>query len=280
MFPVLVLGQGGTQKTNITTTELSSGIYRLFVDNSVSVTVQVGTDGVLVIDAAYDRTGADLKEAISNISNQGIKYLINTHLHSDHTGGNAFIGKGATIIAHPQVKEYLSNAQIKGETTVPPPPEYARPDITIVGKMTLDFNGETLEITHLPGGHTEGDLIIFFPTARVLIIGDLLFAGFFPYIDPSSGGNPLVYMKNVEWIIQHFADDVIFSGGHGPVFNKEELKNWHSELSTTIAIIQQAKNEGMNSEMIKSARLLQQWDSFGAFFINEARWIDILYPFL
>lgn len=213
MFPVLVLGQGGTQKTNITTTELSSGLYRLFVDNSVSVTVQVGADGVLVIDAAYDRTGADLKEAISNISNQGIKYLINTHLHSDHTGGNAFIGKGATIIAHPQVKEYLSNAQIKGETTVPPPPEYARPDITIVGKMTLDFNGETLEIKHLPGGHTEGDLIIFFPKSKLLVMGDLLFAGYFPYVDVENGGHPILFLNNVGWIIDHFDDDVSFSGG-------------------------------------------------------------------
>jgi len=275
-----VFAQSETVKTEVIATELAPGIYRLFVDNRVSVALQNGPDGLLLIDAAYDRTAAEVKEAIRELSDKEIRFLINTHLHGDHTGGNAVLGKGAHIIAHPTVKEYLSKDQVRGETTFPAPPVHARPDITIKGTMTLDFNNETIEITHLPGGHTGGDLLVYFPAAGVLVVGDLLFAGYFPYVDVSNGGNPLTYLKNVDWILNNFPDNTIFSGGHGPVFSKTEYKNWLNNLSETLEVLQKARSQGMDAEQMKSAGLLNKWASFGSFFITEDRWIDTLYPFL
>ncbi|HPF63494.1 MBL fold metallo-hydrolase [Lentimicrobium sp.] len=275
-----VFAQSETVKTEVIATELAPGIYRLFVDNRVSVALQTGPDGLLLIDAAYDRTAAEVKEAIRELSDKEIRFLINTHLHGDHTGGNAVLGKGAHIIAHPTVKEYLSKDQVRGETTFPAPPVHARPDITIKGTMTLDFNNETIEITHLPGGHTGGDLLVYFPAAGVLVVGDLLFAGYFPYVDVSNGGNPLTYLKNVDWILNNFPDNTIFSGGHGPVFSKTEYKNWLNNLSETLEVLQKARSQGMDAEQMKSAGLLNKWASFGSFFITEDRWIDTLYPFL
>jgi glyoxylase-like metal-dependent hydrolase (beta-lactamase superfamily II) len=275
-----VFAQSETVKTEVIATELAPGIYRLFVDNRVSVALQTGPDGLLLIDAAYDRTAAEVKKAIRELSDKEIRFLINTHLHGDHTGGNAVLGKGAHIIAHPTVKEYLSKDQVRGETTLPAPPVHARPDITIKGAMTLDFNNETIEITHLPGGHTGGDLLVYFPAAGVLVVGDLLFAGYFPYVDVSNGGNPLTYMKNVDWILNNFPDNTIFSGGHGPVFSKTEYKNWLDNLTETLEVLQKARSQGMDAEQMKSAGLLNKWASFGSFFITEDRWIDTLYPFL
>lgn len=271
-----IFAQSETVKTEITATELAPGIHRLFVDNRVSVVVHAGNDGVLVIDAAYERTGNDLLAAINSISNKEIRFLINTHMHGDHTGGNAVIGKGAHVIAHPGVKKFPAG----GDKAKPDETAHGLPDITTTGNMTLDFNGETIEITHLPGGHTDNDLVVYFPASRVVVTGDLLFAGYFPYVDVGNGGNPLTYLKNVEWIINTYPDDATFSGGHGPVFSKKEYKTWLSALNETIDVLRKAKSQGMDAAQMKSAGLLNEWASFGAFFITGDRWIDTLYPFL
>lgn len=280
LIPLTIFAQRDWSTAEITSSEAGPGVYRLFVDNRVSVLVQTGEDGVLVVDAAYAQTGEKLKAAIEKLSDKPIRYLINTHLHGDHTGGNAIIGQGAQIIAHPSVKEYLSKDQVRGETTIPAPPVYARPDITLEGKMTLDFNGESIEILHLPGGHTTGDLLVYFPEAKVIHVGDLLFAGYFPYVDVSNGGNPLVYIKNVAWMLENYPDDITFIGGHGPAFSKNQMREHLSALNETIEIVKNAKATGKTAEQMKDSRILKQWESFGAFFITEDIWIDTLYPFL
>ncbi|KAF0200745.1 MAG: hypothetical protein FD170_3274 [Bacteroidetes bacterium] len=280
LIPLTIFAQRDWSTAEITSSEAGPGVYRLFVDNRVSVLVQTGDDGVLVVDAAYAQTGEKLKAAIEKLSDKPIRYLINTHLHGDHTGENAIIGQGAQIIAHPSVKEYLSKDQVRGETTIPAPPVYASPDITLEGKMTLDFNGESIEILHLPGGHTTGDLLVYFPEAKVIHVGDLLFAGYFPYVDVSNGGNPLVYIKNVAWILENYPDDITFIGGHGPAFSKNQMREHLSALNETIEIVKNAKATGKTAEQMKDSRILKQWESFGAFFITEDIWIDTLYPFL
>jgi len=280
LIPLSLLAQRDWSTAEISSTEAGPGVYRLFVDNRVSVLVQTGEDGVLVVDAAYAQTGEKLKAAIEKLSDKPIKFLINTHLHGDHTGGNAIIGQGAHIIAHASVKDFLSKDQVQGEKTISAPPMHARPDITIEGKMTLGFNGETIEILHLPGGHTTGDLLVYFPKAKVIHVGDLLFAGFFPYVDVSNGGNPLVYVKNVAWILENYPDDVTFIGGHGPAFSKAQMREHLQSLNETIDIVKNAKAAGKTEAQMKESRILKQWESFGSFFITEDRWIDTLYPFL
>ncbi len=267
-------------ETTIETTQLSPGIHRLFVNNAVAVIMSHGEDGILVIDAAYDHSAQTLMEEIQRISDAPIRYLINTHLHADHTGGNKVIGKEADIIAHESVKRFLSMEQRRGETIIPPFPEYARPNILVDGNMDLEFNDDKIQITHMEGGHTEGDLIVYFPKANVLAMGDLLFAGFFPYVDVSNGGDPFRYLENVERIIGHFPEDATFVGGHGPVYTMEELRQWHEDLTETILVMQSAKNDGMNQEEMKESRILEDWSRMGNFFITEDRWIDTMYPFL
>lgn len=280
MIPLMGFSQRDWSNIDIDVTELAPGLHRLFVANAVSVVVFHGDEGTLVIDAAYEQSADALMDNIMNLSDQPVKYLINTHLHADHTGGNKVIGKEADIIAHPSVKEFLSQEQRRGDNIIPAFPDYAVPNILVEDNMDMEFNGERIQITHMPGGHTEGDLIIYFPNANVAVVGDLLFAGFFPFVDTNNGGNPVQFMENVERIIKQFPADVTFVGGHGPIFNHDDLQNWHNMLAQTFAVVRQGKDRGLSVEEMKNQRILEKWEEMGSFFITEDRWIETLYPFL
>ena len=280
MIPIMGFSQRDWSNIEIEVTELAPGLNRLFLANAVAVVTFHGDDGTLVIDAAYEQSADALMDKILNLTDKPVKYLINTHLHADHTGGNKVIGKDADIIAHPTVKEYLSKDQSRGETIIPAFPEYAIPNILVDDNMDLDFNGEKLQITHLPGGHTEGDLIVFFPQANVAVLGDLLFAGFFPFVDTNNGGHPIKFMENVKRIIQHFPANATFIGGHGPIFNHDDLQNWHNMLAQTFAVVREAKDRGLSIEEMKNQRILEKWEEMGSFFITEDRWIETIYPYL
>jgi cyclase len=279
-LPLMSMAQRDWANLEIEVTELAPGVHRLFVGNSVAVLVFHGKDGTFVVDAAYEQSTDRLMEEIRKLSDKPIRYLVNTHIHGDHTGGNKVLGKDATIIAHSSVKEYLSKEQKRGETVIPAFPEYALPDKLVNGELEMDFNNEKIRITHFPGGHTEGDLVVYFPKAKVVMIADLLFAGFFPYVDTGNGGHPFRYLENVNKIIESYPQDATIVGGHGPVFTMNELREWHNTLSATITAMRSAKAKGMTEEQMKENRILHEWSAMGAFFITENRWIETIYPFL
>ena len=280
LLPAIALSQNDTVKVNISTEEVAPGIYRLFVENRVAVTVSVGPDGVLMVDAAYEKTANRLLEEVKNLSQLPLKYLVNTHIHGDHTGGNSIIGKNVDIIAHKHVKDYLGNERKQGEKVIPPLPEYAVPNIIVEEKMNLKFNNEFVEIIPLPGGHTAGDILVYFPNSKVLVVGDLLFANYFPYVDVENGGNPFKYLENIDWITQNYPNDITVIGGHGPVYSMQQYANYHETLQKTIETVRNFKQKGLTPEQMKEQQILKEWEMMGKFFITEDRWIDTLYPFL
>lgn len=280
LFPMLTFGQRDWSIVEIPSTEVAPGIYRLFVDNRVAVVISVGTDGIMMIDAAYQQTAEKLLDEVKKISEQPLKYLVNTHIHGDHTGGNTIIGKDVDIIAHQHVKDYLSTERTQGDKVIPPLPEHAVPNIIVNEKMGLGFNNENVQILPLVGGHTGGDIIVHFPNAKVLVVGDLLFADNFPYVDTGNGGNPFKYLENVLWITQNFSEDVTVIGGHGPIYNMQQYREYHQTLQKTIDTVREHKQNGLTLEQMKEQRILKEWESMGKFFITEDRWIDTLYPFL
>lgn len=280
MLPFAVFSQTDSIKVSITSTEVAPNIFRLFVENRVAVTVMVGSDGAFMIDAAYENTANKLLEEVGKLTELPVKYLVNTHIHGDHTGGNPIIGKDVDVIAHQQVRNYLSTEHKKGENIIPPMPDYAVPNIIIDKKEIVDFNNEKIEIFPLTGGHTGGDIIVFFPKSKVLVVGDLLFADYFPYVDTGNGGNPFKYLENIEWISQNFSDDVTVIGGHGPVYTLQQYKEYQQTLQKTIDTVRENKQNGLTAEQMKEQRILKEWETMGKFFITEDRWIDTLYPFL
>lgn len=280
MLPIVGFSQQETTKIPITVTALGDGLHRLFVNNSVSVVSFSGDDGLLIIDTGYERTVSSLSEKLKEVSDKPLRYIVNTHIHGDHTGGNQVLGKGVDIIAHENVKEYLSHEKEQDGKVTPAFPLFAQPNITFTERMTLDFNGQQLKMVYLPGGHTSGDIVIYFPASKVLVVGDLLFANYFPYVDVGNGGNPLQYLKNIEWIVNNFPKDVTVVGGHGPIYTMAEYNRYGETINTTVELLKKHKRDGMTLEQMKEGKVLNEWATFGSFFITEDRWIDIVFPFI
>ncbi len=280
ILPLLSIAQRDYSKMAVNHRELAPNIHRLFVGDVVTVVAFSGPDGLMLIDAAYEQTTRQLKDTIQRLIGKPVRYLVNTHLHGDHTGGNLELGKGADIIAHHTVKAWLESDRKQGERVPGPMPAHAVPGITFEGTLNMHFNSQQVEMRHMPGGHTAGDIIIYFKDSKVLVLGDLLFADNFPFVDISQGGQPLNFMKNLRWVTNNFPDDAVIVGGHGPIYNMAQLKSYLGELEATIKVVSDAKIAGLTAEQIKQQRLLIKWESFGKFFITEDRWIDTLYPFV
>ena len=280
LIPLAGMAQRDWSRMQVSTTEIAPGISRLFVEPGVATVLFAGPDGALLIDAAYQQTTAQLKAAIEAVTDQPVKYLINTHHHTDHTGGNAAFGGQATIIAHQFVRDFVSTNQMQGTRQIQALPREAWPEITFSDRMQLDFNGQSLLIQHMPGGHTGGDAIIYFPESKVLVIGDLLFADNFPFVDIANGGNPHRFLEHLKWISGNFPDDVVIVGGHGPVYNMEQFRTYIHNLERTMEIVANAKRSGISLEEAKANRILREWEAWGRFFITEDRWIETLYQAL
>lgn len=280
LLPAMVYAQRDWAAMKVTTTEVAPGVYRLFVGEGVATVLFAGADGIMLIDAAYDQTAPQLKAAIAAITPMPLKYLVNTHHHGDHTGGNFAMGKDATIIAHHFVKDFVSVERRAGERVTPALPADARPDISFSDELKFDLNGQTLQMKHLPKGHTGGDIIIYFPESKVLVLGDLLFADNFPFVDVNNGGDPHGFLKNLQWIIENYPADITLIGGHGPIYTMAQLREYHKNLTQTLEVVRKAKQEGMTAAQMKENRILKNWESWGRFFITEDRWIDTLFPVL
>lgn len=268
------------QNITIASSEVAPNVYRVFVNNAVAVVAFTGEEGTLLVDAAYQHTANDLFKEIDGISKKPIKFIVNTHIHGDHTGGNLGLGNGVDIIAHRNVRAFLSQEQRRGERVIPPFPDYALPNITFSQEMTLTINGQELKLKHLEGGHTNSDIVVYFPDSKVLAVGDLLFAGFFPFVDTNNGGNPFKFLENIQYIIDNYPPNTKVIGGHGAVYSMEDYKNYHQTLSQTIDLIARYKKNGMTKQEMVDQRILKEWESFGTFFITEQRWIETVYPFL
>jgi glyoxylase-like metal-dependent hydrolase (beta-lactamase superfamily II) len=280
LFALSLFAQEASKKTPIPATEISPNLYRLFVNERVTVLAFFGEDGTLLVDAAYKSTADDLHEKIKSFNPQPVTHIINTHIHGDHTGGNLVLGEGITIIAHENVKSYLNTERTRGDAVVPAFPAYALPDITFTESMKMVYNGQELQLKHLPGGHTNGDIVVYFPESNVIAVGDLLFADNFPYVDTGNGGHPFKYLENIAYITDNFPADATVIGGHGPIYTMKQYKAYRKTLQKTIDALRKHKKDGMSLEEMKEKRVLKKWESYGKFFITEDRWIETLYPFI
>ena len=258
------------------TTELAPGIYQIYYTNRVSFVAFSGEDGLLLVDAAYKRSGDQVLEELEKIETGTLRYIINTHWHGDHTGGNIPLGKDVDIIAHEHVKEMLSHDQVLMDRKRPPYPEHAWPNITFSDRLTIRFNGEDVQLIHLPGGHSGGDVIVWFPEGNVLVMGDLIFADNFPYVNIEHGGNAVNYVNNLFWVTENFPEDITIVPGHGRLYTMDDLKTWQSNLQQTINIIMEAKDRGLSKDQMKEQKILAEFAEYGKRWITEEMWIDVV----
>jgi glyoxylase-like metal-dependent hydrolase (beta-lactamase superfamily II) len=267
-------------KVEIKPTKVAGSIWMLQGAGG-NIGVSSGPDGLLIVDDQFLPLADKIKAALKGISAEGkLAFVVNTHWHGDHTGGNRAFGKDATIIAQNNVRKRLTVSQDRDGHTPEPTPKEALPVVTFEDGVTIWWNGEEIDVVHVPHGHTDGDAVIFFKGSNVVHMGDQFFNGMFPFIDVSSGGDLTGYVKNVADMVARIPPDAKIIPGHGPLATVEDLKKFHTMLAKTTDYVRQEIAKGMTLEEAKKAGLPDEWKSYASDFITVEKWVETVYTSL
>ena len=275
---ITIQAQGDFSKVEIKSTKISGNVYMLEGAGG-NIGVSVGADGVLIVDDQFAPLADKIKAALKQLGEGKLKFVLNTHWHFDHTGGNAAFGPDAPIIAHDNVRKRMSTEQ-KSEffkSTTPASPKEALPVVTFNQSLSVHFNGEEIKVIHFPEGHTDGDSVIYFTTSNVVHLGDNFFAGSFPFVDLESGGSVQGLIKNIGEIIAKLPAGVKLIPGHGPISTVDGLKEYHQMLLQTTDVVRQKMKAKKSLAQIKKEGLPEQWKSWGQAFIKTDMWIEIIH---
>jgi cyclase len=242
-----------------------------------NIGVSVGEDGIVIVDDQFAPLAPKIKEALRGITDKPIKFILNTHHHGDHTGGNEVFGHDGPIIAQTNVRKRLeAGTKIPGRET-PPAPKGALPVLTFDENVSLWINGEEVRAVHYPHGHTDGDSVIFFTKSNVVHMGDDFFNGMYPFVDVDSGGSVKGLIANVKSVLAAIPDDAKVIPGHGALSDRAGLREFYNVLSGTWNAVDAGRKAGKTLEQLKSENVLAQWDSWGKGFIKTDKWIEVLY---
>ncbi len=270
------------QPVPVTTTDLGDGLYML-QGRGGNVGVLAGDDGVFVIDSQYADMAPGILSAINEVAGEKPRYLVNTHWHGDHTGGNAIIGEtGATIIAHNGVRDRVTVDVTRDffgqESTTPAAPEEAWPVITFNDQMTLYLNGQTVRLIHAPDAHTDGDTFIYFEEANVLHTGDLMFNGMFPFVDITSGGSFSGFVAASQAMADTINDETRIIPGHGALGSKSDIGATLAMLEGVMSAVQAEIDAGKDIDAVLEAAPLTPWvDDWATGFMTEPRFTRLVY---
>lgn len=266
-------------KVEIKVEKVAGNIYMLQGAGG-NIGVSVGPDGILIVDDQYAPLADKIKAALKTLGEGKLKFILNTHWHFDHTGGNAILGPDAPIIAHTNVRKRLAaGLDVPGRKT-PPAPKEALPIITFDHSLAVHFNGEDIRVIHVSPGHTDGDSVIYFPNANVVHMGDQFFVDRFPFVDLVSGGDVEGYTKNVGDVLAKLPAGAKIIPGHGALSTAEDLKRFHNMLVVTTDIVRKRIAEGKTLAQIKSEGLPEEWKSWGTGFIKQDPWLETIFTSL
>lgn len=260
----------------IKATHVRGNIYML-EGSGGNIGVSIGADGILMVDDQFAPLAEKIEQALTDLGGGKLHFLLNTHWHGDHTGGNEIFGKSTTIIAHENVRARLTTEQTSFGRTIPAKSKDGWPVITLDKSLSIHFNGETIEVIHYPHGHTDGDIVIFFSGSNVVHMGDDFFSGRFPYVDLDHGGDVKTLVETIGKIIDRLLDDVKIIPGHGPLSNLDDLKKYHRMLKETSNLVHQKMQAGKTLEQITKQGLPAEWDGWSWSFIPTESWIETIY---
>jgi glyoxylase-like metal-dependent hydrolase (beta-lactamase superfamily II) len=261
------------EKAVIRTTDLGNRIYMLDGTSGTvggNVTVAVGDDGVIMVDDMFPQMYGKLKAALAAITAQPVRYLVNTHFHFDHTGGNETFAKdGAVIVANENLKRVLATGSRNGLNcaVVPPAPEMALPKQTYKDKMTLHLRGRTAELSHPVDVHTDGDTTLYFADANVLVAGDVVFFNRYPNIDFVYRGTIDGMIRGTDDLLNFVKEDTRIVPGHGPAGTKAMLRDYRTMLAEARERIAKLKGAGKTEAEVVALKPMADYDA--KFGVNE-----------
>lgn len=267
-------------KAEVKVSKLRGNLYLLRSDTGSNMVASVGDDGVLLVDASYRQMLDKTQAALKRITDQPVRYLVNTHYHGDHTGGNAGF-PDAVIIAHRNALKRLASGGVGGNFATfkfeyPALPVAALPKLTFERELQLSFNGEQVRILHHPRSHTDGDAIVYFPNANVAHLGDQFTLYGFPDIDLAGGASTAGWIAALDDIVRMLPPDVKIVPGHGPLSNLGEVKRFRTLLSDTLEAVRKALVQGKTLQQMKDEKILQPWKNESGFFTADV-YLDMLY---
>lgn len=278
-FTSLLFSQGDIE-VEITSLEVTENIFML-VGAGGNIGVFLGPEGTVMIDDQFAPFAPKIKAVIDSLAETNIKYLINTHWHGDHTGGNeAFAKMGATIVAHDNVRERLSHKQIRpfGKSTEAAP-ELAWPRLTFSEQMNVHINGESIQLIHHHNAHTDGDAFVYFPSYNVLHMGDCFFKGRFPFVDVDMGGTPDGIIEAVAAALMLADEDTKIIPGHGTLATKQDLSDYNQMLLIMRSRIKKEIQNGVLQEDLNYEELTKGYEDWGTGFISGEKYVKMLYNY-
>lgn len=267
-------------KAEVKVSKLRGSLYLLRTDTGANLAASIGDDGVLLVDASYRQTLDKTQAALKRVTDQPVRYLVNTHYHGDHTSGNVGFPE-AVIIAHRNALKRLARGGVGGNFATfkfeyPPLPPAALPKLTFERELKLSFNGEEVRILHHPDSHTDGDAIVFFPNANVAHLGDQFTVYGFPDIDVAGGASTAGWIAALDDIVRVLPPDVKIIPGHGPLSNIDDVKRFRNMLAETLEAVQKALAQGKTLQQMKDEKILQPWKNWSGYFTADV-YLDMLY---
>lgn len=264
------------EKEVVKATPLSQSLYMLEGAGG-NITALIGPDGTMLVDDDFAQMAGKLEAKLKELKGDSPCYIVNTHFHYDHTGGNDVFGSTATIIAANKVRERLMTEQTLWNKQHPPVPRRAWPTLTFEKSLRLYLNGEDVQIIHFVHGHTDGDTVVFFPKGKVVSTGDLYFSGMYPIFHPEHNGSLEGYAKNVKRVIDQISDEYKIVSGHGPLSGKSDLEKYHKMILASIVTVRKRVKAGQTLEQIQKAGLAPEWEPFSHGYLTTDRWLALVY---
>ena len=268
------------EDVQIKTIQVAKGIYMLQGQGG-NIGVSVGKDSTFIIDDQFAPLAVKITEAIEKIAEHPVEFVLNTHWHGDHTGGNENFGNaGALIVAHENVRRRMGVEQFLEAFTrrVPASPKEALPVVTFSESVTFHLNEDHIHASHVEPAYTDGDSVIHFRRANVFHMGDLFFNGFYPFIDLSSGGSFAGMLAAAETVLEQADENSKIIPGHGPLATRTDLVAYRNVLKIVHQRVSRLIAEGKSVEEVLAARPTAEFDeSWGAGFMNAQTFLTIVY---
>ncbi len=266
------------QEVEIKTQKLTDGIYVLF-GRGGNIGLSVGEDGAYIIDDQFAPLSDKINQAIDAITDAPVKFVVNTHWHGDHTGGNENFGKqGSTIVAHDNVHKRMSSKQNLFGREINPAPKIAQPSVTYHKEMSLKLNSDKMRIVHVANAHTDGDSIVFFEQDNVLHMGDCYFNIGYPFVDTSSGGSIDGYINALETGLTLANDETQIIPGHGPMASKKDMAAYVKMLTEIRNNVAKLKQQGKSLQETIAAKPSEKFDEKnGKAFIKPEQIVTAIY---